>query len=164
MQADHLRLDEIVRGLVTKSDKIRALGRENVPTAEIAKYLDIRYQHARNVLVDSGLHPAKAQNGQSEQAAHPEVISPVDAKPEWVEVDAHGRVQLSTKIRSAVGINPGMVVHVRVEGDTIEILTQRAAVKRARDIVRKFVPPGVSLVDELIAERRREARKEDEGS
>ena len=49
-------------------------------------------------------------------------------------------------------------------GDTIEILTQRAAVKRARDIVRKFVPPGVSLVDELIAERRREARKEDEGS
>jgi vacuolar-type H+-ATPase subunit H len=34
-------------------------------------------------------------------------------------------------------------------------------VERARAIVRKYVPEGVSLVDELIADRRREAEEED---
>ncbi len=34
-------------------------------------------------------------------------------------------------------------------------------VRRIQAEVRKFVPPGVSLVDELIADRRREAEQED---
>jgi hypothetical protein len=46
--------------------------------------------------------------------------------------------------------------------DGIEILSRRAALKRAHSIARQFVPEGVSLVDELIAERRREAAKNDE--
>lgn len=32
--------------------------------------------------------------------------------------------------------------------------------KRAQAIIRQFVPEGVSLVDELIEERRREAERE----
>jgi hypothetical protein len=36
-----------------------------------------------------------------------------------------------------------------------------ASVRRAQAIVRRFIPPGVSLVDELIAERRAEAKRED---
>ena len=56
MQAEKLDLDGLTKGLATKSDKIRELGRCGVPTAEIARYLGIRYQHARNVLVAAGLH------------------------------------------------------------------------------------------------------------
>jgi hypothetical protein len=36
--------------LPTKSAKIRFLASQQMPTAEIAKTLDIRYQHVRNVL------------------------------------------------------------------------------------------------------------------
>lgn len=41
------------------SDDIRALGRQGVPTAEIARRLGIRYQHAYNVL-QAGLPRSKA--------------------------------------------------------------------------------------------------------
>jgi hypothetical protein len=37
-----------------------------------------------------------------------------------------------------------------------------ASVRRAQAIVRQFIPAGVSLVDELLAERRLEAEREDE--
>lgn len=39
-----------VEGLPTKSAKIRLLAADGVSTSEIAKVLDIRYQHVRNVL------------------------------------------------------------------------------------------------------------------
>jgi vacuolar-type H+-ATPase subunit H len=35
-----------------------------------------------------------------------------------------------------------------------------AAIKRAQEIVRKYVPEGISLADELIRERREEAGRE----
>src|SRR5881394_2618144 len=47
--------DDIVTGLETTSDKIRALARADYPRTEIAKLLGIRYQHVRKVLVDSGI-------------------------------------------------------------------------------------------------------------
>jgi len=44
---------EIVDGLVTKADKIRALDRAGFSRADIARFLDIRYQHVRNTLLPS---------------------------------------------------------------------------------------------------------------
>jgi hypothetical protein len=41
--------------VTTKSERIRELGRQGVPVAEIARSMDIRYQHARKVLLDAGL-------------------------------------------------------------------------------------------------------------
>lgn len=38
--------------------------------------------------------------------------------------------------------------------------TQELAFKRAQDLVGRYVPEGVSLSDELIAERREEAAEE----
>ncbi len=45
---------KIVEGLTTKSDKIRALDAAGFTRTEIAQFLGIRYQHVRNVLVQSG--------------------------------------------------------------------------------------------------------------
>jgi hypothetical protein len=39
---------EVVQGMRTKSEKIRALANAGYECAEIAKYLDIIYQHVRN--------------------------------------------------------------------------------------------------------------------
>ncbi len=38
----------------------------------------------------------------------------------------------------------------------------KKGIRRAQELVRRYVPEGVSLSDELIAERRAEARREDE--
>lgn len=51
--------DVVVKGMTTKSDKIRALAQAGFPRTEIARYLDIRYQHVRNVLVQSGIEAGK---------------------------------------------------------------------------------------------------------
>ena len=51
-------------------------------------------------------------------------------------------------------------VLVRLEGNELRIYTYAEAMRRAQELVRSFVPPGVSLVDELIADRRAEAARE----
>ena len=51
-------MDDLTRDLPTKSAKIRILEEHGVPRAEIARYLQIRYQHVRNVLV--GPKPKKS--------------------------------------------------------------------------------------------------------
>jgi hypothetical protein len=45
----------VVEGMDTTSDKIRALLREGYLRTEVAKFLDIRYQHVRKVAVDAGI-------------------------------------------------------------------------------------------------------------
>ena len=56
--------DEILK---TKSDKIRELGRSGTPVADIARKLDIRYQHARNVLLKAGLLPGSSPKANAEK-------------------------------------------------------------------------------------------------
>ncbi len=157
MHTHNIDFDTVTQGLQTKSDKIRALAREGVATADIARYLDIRYQHARNVLVASGQHPRREDD-----------VGSTETTPErgdigsWVRVDATGRIQIPLDVMRAAGLAGDEPVHVRASKDGIEILSRRGALKRAHEIARQFVPDGTSLVDELIAERRREAGRENE--
>ncbi len=44
---------EIMNGLTTKSDKVRVLPQAGYDRAQISKNLDIRYEHVRNVLLQS---------------------------------------------------------------------------------------------------------------
>jgi len=43
---------------------------------------------------------------------------------------------------------------------TLKTITLQRRLAKARRLLRKLIPPTVSLVDELIAERREEARRE----
>ena len=149
--------EAVTEGLTTKSDKIRALAREGAETADIARFLGIRYQHARNVLVQSGLHNRR---GESE----PVTIAEGKQAPRsgWVQIDPVGRLAIPGHLLKAAGISAGGPVHVMAGEDGIEILSREAALKRAQAIAQRFVPDGVSVVDELIAERRREAEREGE--
>ena len=47
-----------------------------------------------------------------------------------------------------------------MDNGEIHLLPVSAAVRRAQEMVRKFVPDGVSLVDELLDDRRREVARE----
>ena len=75
-------------------------------------------------------------------------------------LNENGRLVIPASFRKALGINPGDEVVLRLEDDELRITTLKHRIARAQRLVRKYVKPGVSLVDELIAERREEARKE----
>lgn len=71
-----------------------------------------------------------------------------------------GRIVLPAEYRRALGIQVGDEVVLRLEGETVRVLTRRQAIREAQEIVRRYVPADRSLADELIEERRREAASE----
>lgn len=78
-----------------------------------------------------------------------------------VTVNENGRVVIPATVRKALGIEPGDELVLRViEPGTMEMTTMQGRLQAARDLVRRYVEPGVSLADELIAERREAARHE----
>lgn len=48
-------MSEVIDGLETTSDKIRALLREGYLRTEVRDFLDVRYQHVRKVAVEAGI-------------------------------------------------------------------------------------------------------------
>jgi AbrB family looped-hinge helix DNA binding protein len=77
-------------------------------------------------------------------------------------INQNGRVVIPAPYRKALGIKAGDEVILRMEDDELRITTMKRRIERAQRIVRKYVKPGVSLVDELIAERREAAKRERE--
>jgi antitoxin PrlF len=77
-----------------------------------------------------------------------------------LRVNENGRVVIPASFRKALGISGGDEVVLRIEDDELRITTLKHRVERAQRLVRKHVQPGTSLVDELIAERRKAARNE----
>jgi AbrB family looped-hinge helix DNA binding protein len=77
-----------------------------------------------------------------------------------MRVNANGRVVIPASFRKALGINVGDEVVLQIEDDELRITTLKRRVQRAQRLVRKYVKPGISLVDELIAERHEAARNE----
>lgn len=77
-----------------------------------------------------------------------------------LRVNENGRVVIPAAFRKAVGIKAGDEVILRVEDDELRITTMKKRIERAQRHARKYVKPGVSLVDELIAERREAAKRE----
>ena len=61
----HARLpaDQIIAGLDTKADQIRALAQAGYLRTEIAAQLNIRYQHVRQVLERSGIDLGRSRDG-----------------------------------------------------------------------------------------------------
>jgi hypothetical protein len=49
---------------------------------------------------------------------------------------------------------------MRVEDGELRISTRQSRLRRVQEWARKVIPPGVSLADELSAERREAARNE----
>jgi AbrB family looped-hinge helix DNA binding protein len=75
-------------------------------------------------------------------------------------VSSGGRVVIPAKLRKAIGLRTGDTVIIRLTEDGLVITTPERAVRAAQALVRKYVPGDQRLGDELIAERRREAKQE----
>ncbi len=76
------------------------------------------------------------------------------------KVTEGGRIVIPAKLRQALGIEIGENVTLSVKDNVLQITTQKEALRRIQALVRQHVPEGVSLVDELIKDRREEAANE----
>jgi len=76
------------------------------------------------------------------------------------KVGAGGRVVIPAEYRRALGLRIGDPVILRLEHGQLRILTQTEAVRRAQEIVRRYVAPERSLADELLVERHQAAERE----
>ena len=143
-------LARAVRELPTTAAKIRALAAKGQSRADIARMLGIRYQHVRNVLMRDEEKMKKAEG-----------TMPADtAMPGKIPVAPDGSVVLPSTITNALALKAGDVLFVRVHDGEIHLLTRKAVTRRVQALAREFVPPGVSLVDELLEDRRREVEAE----
>jgi AbrB family looped-hinge helix DNA binding protein len=71
-----------------------------------------------------------------------------------------GRVVIPAEVRKELGLKVGDQLLLRVEDNEMRLFSVLEGIRRAQEIVRRYVPEGVSLADELIAERRAEAERE----
>lgn len=79
-----------------------------------------------------------------------------------MKVDSHGRVCIPSEMRKAMNFQPGDDVQVDLVEDGLRIVGRDATTARAQALVRKLIPGDAPLSDQLIAERRAEAKREDE--
>ena len=77
------------------------------------------------------------------------------------KVDGTGRVLIPAEIRKRLGMKPGATVTI-TEGPSGRIVLEpaMALLREAQDYFRSIAPASVLWSDELIAERRKEARRE----
>ena len=77
-----------------------------------------------------------------------------------VRIAEGGRVVIPAEYRKALGLHVGDEIIFSLDEDQLRLYTIDTAIRRAQDLVSRYVAPERSLVDELIAERRAEAARE----
>jgi AbrB family looped-hinge helix DNA binding protein len=71
-----------------------------------------------------------------------------------------GRIVIPADVRERLGLEIGTDLVMTVEDDHATLTSAKAARRRARQRVRRYIRPGVSLSEELMAERKKEAQRE----
>ncbi len=70
-----------------------------------------------------------------------------------------GRIIVPAALRQALGLAKGDTVYLDIEGDALRVRPAHAVVAQLQAKLRCYAPDGVSLADDLIAERRDDARR-----
>lgn len=68
---------------------------------------------------------------------------------------------IPVEVRHELHLEPGDTLVVRVEGDRLVLERPSAALARLQRAFEQAVPADVSLVDELLAERKAEAERDE---
>ena len=76
------------------------------------------------------------------------------------KLNDEGRIVIPFACRKLLGLTAGQEVMVTITDQGLLISTIGQSLKRLQNWAAKHIPPGVSLADELIADRRVEAAKE----
>ncbi len=76
-----------------------------------------------------------------------------------VRVGPQGRLVIPANLRRTLGIRPGQTLVARAEQGRLVLESRETIIARLKSRLRG-IPPDVSLVDELIADRRKEGQRE----
>ena len=76
------------------------------------------------------------------------------------KVTEGGRIVIPAKMRDALGIKIGNKVTLTLKDGSLQITTRDEVIRRIEGVMKNYIKPGRSAVDELIKERREEARNE----
>lgn len=82
----------------------------------------------------------------------------MDQRSVKAKVAEGGRIVLPAKLREAVGIRVGSNVTISLNNGGLQITTRHQAIRHIEEVMKKYIIPGRSVVDELIQERREEAK------
>jgi AbrB family looped-hinge helix DNA binding protein len=77
-----------------------------------------------------------------------------------LKIGPGARVVIPTAIRELLGVAEGDTLMATFEGGELKLVSLTESVRRAQAMVRKRVPAGVSLVDQLLEERQQEVLAE----
>ena len=167
-------MQRLTDGLPTKSAKIRRLASKGYTKADIARFLGIRYQHVRNVL-NQPLAGSSAAT-----TASPEASGTHDAREDAAafategatdsvrvyrfHVDADGRIKLPDDALKALDATPGGLITARYEDGELRLMNIEASVRFVQGLAAPYIKEGEgNWSDQLIAERRAEAAREEKG-
>jgi AbrB family looped-hinge helix DNA binding protein len=77
-----------------------------------------------------------------------------------LKLSENGRVVIPAHVRKDLGVESGGEILLERQKDGYRLTTRRQRIREAQETIRRYIKPGVSLVDELIAERREAAKHE----
>jgi AbrB family looped-hinge helix DNA binding protein len=86
------------------------------------------------------------------------VTETIEAK---ARINENGRIVIPARIRARMDLKAGDSVLMQLDKNGIlRVESHQARIRRIQEEFRKFAKPGVLASDELIADRREEARRE----
>ena len=93
-----------------------------------------------------------------------DLTAPIEDNPALrVKLGAGGRLVIPASLRRAMGASVGETLLMQVREGDLCVWTPETGIRKAQELVAKYIPKNIDLVAELIAERRREAAREDRG-
>lgn len=99
--------------------------------------------------------------GFSEEAAAFEPGVPPPPLKATTDIGRDGRIVIPAAMREAMGVKEGSKLVLLMKGETLEVFTVEAGVRRVQRLVRQWSKGGRSMVDELLEDRRREVEDEE---
>lgn len=89
-------------------------------------------------------------------------MSETTASTVKIRIGPQGRVFIPDSFRERMGVSEGDEISLVLDEEGVHLRTHEQAIRAIQRLFRQHVPPGVSLADELIADRRAEAAREAE--
>jgi len=175
--SDEAGMSAVSGAYQTISDKIRALHAHGYSRSQIARHLKRHPTQVRNVIKNDELR-GRTWPLQPPNPAPPSTAGVAEAATPYAGLDlqrlAHGdvyrlvleedgSVRMPAELTRRMNFLPGEPITAEVTAEGVMLRHWRVAGRRAQAIVRAIIPEGVDLVEELFAERRREAAREAAG-
>lgn len=136
-------MNALTAGTTVKSEKIRILFKAGVERADIARFLEITYQHVQNVLKRSGLLN-KAQPGRRDVSVTGQVYTVVVARG--------GKITLPAQYMKRHDISEGETLICREDDSGLHIMSREAAAAMLRETLKERMPGQAALLEALLAD------------